>query len=112
MILPPVIIDGLSWVLLIAGSFFSIVGAIGMLRMPDVFTRMHAASVTETLGVALILLGLMLQSGLNLVSAKLLMLGILIFITGPTATHAIAHAAILRGLKPILKSDRSEKEIS
>jgi multicomponent Na+:H+ antiporter subunit G len=73
---------------------------------------MHASSVTETLGVALILLGLMLQSGLNLVSAKLLILGILIFITGPTATHAIAHAAMLRGLKPILKSDRSEKEIS
>lgn len=112
MILPPVIIDGLSWVLLIAGSFFSIVGAIGMLRMPDVFTRMHAASVTETLGVALILLGLMLQSGLNLVSAKLLMLGVLIFIAGPTATHAIAHTAMLRGLKPILKSDRSEKNPS
>jgi len=112
MILPLVIIDGLSWVLLIAGSFFSIVGAIGMLRMPDVFTRMHAASVTETLGVALILLGLMLQSGLNLVSAKLLMLGVLIFIAGPTATHAIAHTAMLRGLKPILKSDRSEKNPS
>ena len=112
MILPPVIIDGLSWVLLIAGSFFSIVGAIGMLRMPDVFTRMHAASVTETLGVALILLGLMLQSGLNLVSAKLLMLGVLIFIAVPTATHAIAHAAMLRGLKPILKSDRSEESSS
>lgn len=112
MIMPPVIIDGLSWVLLIAGSFFSIVGAIGMLRMPDVFTRMHASSVTETLGVASILLGLMLQSGLNLVSAKLLMLGVLIFIAGPTATHAIAHAAMLRGLKPILKSDRSENSSS
>jgi multicomponent Na+:H+ antiporter subunit G len=54
----------------------------------------------------------MLQSGLTLVSAKLLMLGVLIFIAGPTATHAIAHAAMLRGLKPILSSDRSEKNSS
>lgn len=101
------IVDGMSWLLLAAGGFFSIVGAIGMLRMPDVFTRMHASSVTETLGVGLILLGLMLQAGVSLISAKLLLLGILIFIASPTATHAIAHVAILRGLKPILHTDRS-----
>lgn len=108
MMLPSVLMDGLSWALLIAGSFFSIVGAIGMLRMPDVFTRMHAASVTETLGAGLILVGLMLQAGLSLVTVKLLILGVLIFIAGPTATHAIAHVAILRGLKPVLQHDRSQ----
>jgi len=107
--LPTFLIDGLAWLLLIAGSFFSIVGAVGMLRMPDVFTRMHAASVTETLGAALILIGLMLQAGLSLISVKLLILGVLIFIAGPTATHAIAHVAMLRGLKPLLHHDRSQK---
>ena len=109
MTLPSLLMDGLSWVLLVAGGFFSIVGAIGMLRMPDVFTRMHAASVTETLGAALILIGLMLQAGLSLISVKLLILGVLIFIAGPTATHAIAHVAMLRGLKPLLHHDRSQK---
>jgi multicomponent Na+:H+ antiporter subunit G len=108
MMLPSLLIDGLSWVLLVAGGFFCIVGAIGMLRMPDVFTRMHAASVTETLGAGLILIGLMLQAGLSLVTIKLLILGVLIFIAGPTATHAIAHVAMLRGLKPLLRHDRSQ----
>ncbi|MBM3365229.1 MAG: monovalent cation/H(+) antiporter subunit G [Betaproteobacteria bacterium] len=106
--MPSVLIDGLSWVLLIAGGFFCVVGAVGMLRMPDVFTRMHASSVTETLGAGLILIGLMLQAGLSLVTVKLLILGVLIFIAGPTATYAIAHVAMLRGLKPVLQHDRSQ----
>jgi multicomponent Na+:H+ antiporter subunit G len=72
------------------------------LRMPDFYTRMHAASVAETLGAGLLLLGLMLQAGLTLVAAKLAMVGLLIYFASPTATHALAHAALLRGLKPIL----------
>lgn len=91
-----------TWICLLAGGFFSIVGAIGLVRMPDFFTRMHAASVTETLGAGLILLGLMLQAGLTLVTAKLLMVGLLIYFTSPTATHALAKAAMLRGLQPQL----------
>jgi monovalent cation/proton antiporter MnhG/PhaG subunit len=63
-----------------------VVGAIGMLRMPDFYTRMHAASVIETLGAGLILLGLMLQAGFTLVAVKLLMVGVLIFFASPTAT--------------------------
>ncbi len=92
----------LGWISLLAGSFFCLVGALGLIRMPDFYTRMHAASVTDTLGAGLILLGLMLHAGLSLVSVKLLILGLLIFFTSPAASHALARAAMLRGLNPLL----------
>lgn len=96
------IADMISWVLLCGGSFFMVVGAIGLIRMPDVFTRMHAVSVAETLGVGLILLGLLVQAGFTLVGFKLFCLFALIYFTGPVASHAIARAALADGLKPIL----------
>jgi multicomponent Na+:H+ antiporter subunit G len=99
-------IDVASWILLVAGGLFCIVGAVGLLRMPDFYTRVHAASVTDTLGAGLILLGLILQAGWTLVAAKLVMIGLLIFFTSPAATHALARAALGRGLKPLL--DREE----
>ncbi len=105
-----VVIHGLSWAALLGGGFFCIVGGIGMLRMPDLYTRLHASSVTESIGAGLVLLGLMLQAGLTLVSVKLLALGVLIFIASPTATHAIARVAMLRGLKPQLHSDHTQGE--
>ena len=92
------LIDAISWVCLVAGGIFCIIGAVGLLRMPNFYTRMHAASVIETLGAGLILAGLMLQAGLTLVAVKLLMIGLLIFFTSPTATHALARAAMARGL--------------
>ena len=94
--------DVAGWLLLGAGGFFCIVGGVGLVRMPDFYTRMHAASVIETLGAGLILLGLMLQAGLTLVAVKLLMVGVLIFFASPTATHALARAAMVRGLMPRL----------
>jgi multicomponent Na+:H+ antiporter subunit G len=81
---------------LIAGAFFSVVGAIGLIRMPDCYTRMHAASVTETLGAGLLLLGLLFLAGLTLNGAKIVMLGLLIFFASPAATHALARAAFMR----------------
>ncbi|MGZ0245577.1 MAG: cation:proton antiporter, partial [Alphaproteobacteria bacterium] len=66
-------IDILSWALLLGGSFFLLVGAIGVLRLPDLYTRSHAAGITDTMGAILILLGLMLQGGFTLITAKLLM---------------------------------------
>ena len=94
--------EGLSWFCLISGGLFCVVGGIGILRMPDLYTRLHASSVIESLGAGLILLGLMLQAGLSLITLKLLILLVLLFIASPTATHAIARVAMLRGLKPIL----------
>lgn len=101
------LIDAISWVCLVVGGLFCIVGAIGMLRMPDFYTRMHAASVIETLGAGLILFGLMLQAGLTLVAVKLLMLGMLILFVSPTATHALARAGIVRGLRPLLAEEEN-----
>ncbi len=97
-----IVVSIASWACLVAGGIFCVVGALGMLRMPDFYTRMHAASVIETLGAGLVLLGLLLQAGFTLVAVKLLFVGVLIFFASPTATHALARAALLRGLKPLL----------
>jgi multicomponent Na+:H+ antiporter subunit G len=94
--------DGVSWVLLASGSFLVLVGALGLIRMPDFYTRMHAAGITDTLGADLILLGLMVQAGFSLVTIKLLLIGAFLFFTSPTSTHAIANAALTAGLKPRL----------
>lgn len=105
------VLELLSWGCLVAGGFFCVVGGIGLIRMPDFYTRMHAASVIETLGAGLILLGLMIQAGLTLVTAKLLMIGLLIFFTSPAATHALAKAALFRSVQPLLapREDASSK---
>jgi multicomponent Na+:H+ antiporter subunit G len=94
--------DILASLFLLAGAGFCLIGAFGLLRMPDFYTRMHAASVLETLGAGLILCGLLLHSGFTLVAVKLLMIGLLIFFASPTSGHALARAALLSGLKPRL----------
>ena len=88
--------------LMITGAVFVLAGAIGMLRLPDFYTRMHAAGVTDTLGAELIVIGLMFQTGWSLDTAKLALLGLFVFLTSPTATHAVANAAYRSGLKPML----------
>ena len=95
-------VEVLSWLALLAGGFFCIVGAVGLVRMPDFYTRMHAASVTDTLGAALMLAGMMLQAGLSLVTVKLAIIGLLILFASPTATHALAKAGMTRGVLPLL----------
>lgn len=100
------LVDALSWALIVAGSGFVLAGALGMLRMPDVYTRMHAASVVDTLGAGLLLIGMMLQAGPTLVSLKLLFLLALFVFVGPVASHALAQAALHQGVEPILAEDR------
>jgi len=92
--------DLLSWVLLAAGGASCVIGGIGLLRMPDFYTRIHAASVSDALGAGMVLAGLLLQAGSALVALKLLVVGLLIFFTSPAATHALARAALERGLEP------------
>jgi multicomponent Na+:H+ antiporter subunit G len=101
------LIDALSWAMLVAGGVFCTIGSIGLVRMPDFYTRMHAASVVDTLGAALLLGGMMLQAGLGLVTVKLAMIGALLFFTSPAATHALARAALQRGVQPMLARDES-----
>lgn len=95
-------LDAVSAVLMLTGAVFVLAGAVGMIRLPDFYTRMHAAGVTDTLGAELIIIGLMVQSGWSLVTVKLALLGVFVFVTSPTATHATANAAYKAGLKPLL----------
>jgi multicomponent Na+:H+ antiporter subunit G len=103
------LIEIASWVLILAGSLFTLTGAFGLVRMPDVFTRMHAASVTDTLGVGLLAFGMMLQAGLTLVTLKLVFLVILFLFTGPVVTHALAQVCLHENIRPILSEDRRKK---
>jgi multicomponent Na+:H+ antiporter subunit G len=96
-------LDLASWIALVAGGLFCLIGGVGVLRMPDFYTRVHAASVTDILGAGLVLLGLFLQAGWSLAAVKLLVIGLLIFFTSPAATHALAKAALGRGLEPLLE---------
>jgi multicomponent Na+:H+ antiporter subunit G len=92
------------------GGIFMAIGALGMVRMPDVFTRLHAASVADSLGVGLILIGLALIAGFTLVSVKLLLLLLFISLTSPAATHAVARAALHAGVRPLdAKGQRIEE---
>ncbi len=92
--------------LLALGCFLVLVAAIGIIRFPDFYSRMHPAGKSDTLGQALILAGLMVYEGVTLVSAKLLFIIVFIFIANPTATHALAKAAYVSGLKPWTKEDK------
>ena len=96
------LLDFASGAFLVAGGAFCLLGAAGLLRMPDFYTRVHAASLSDNLGAGLVLLGLLVQAGWTLVAAKLVIVGLLIFFTSPVATHALVKAALGRGLKPLL----------
>ena len=99
------IVEILSWVCLMLGGLLGIVGGIGLHRFPDFYTRLHAAGTT-----ALFLLGLGLQAGLTLASFKLFLIFAFIFLTSPTASHSLANAAMLGGLKPMLSDSKSQKK--
>ncbi len=100
-----VFLDVSSWVLLTLGGVSVLIGGIGALRMPDLYTRMHAASVTDSMGSILVLLGIMLQSGLSLATIKLAAILLFLLLTGPTASNALASAALLAGTQPMTDDD-------
>ena len=101
-----ILLDAASWLLILAGCFFILTGAFGMLRLPEVYSRMHAASLIETLGAGFLFSGLMLQAGFTQVTLKLFFILLLFFLTGPVITHALAQAALEAGIKPKLAEDR------
>jgi multicomponent Na+:H+ antiporter subunit G len=96
-----VIADVLGWVCIVSGSVFIIIGGLGLLRLPDFYTRIHAAGITDTVGSWLIVIGLMTQAGPTLVTARLVILLFFLVVTSPLASHALAKAAYLRGLDPL-----------
>ncbi len=93
----------LSWVCLLSGGFLGVTGAVGLFRFPDFFTRLHAASVTDTLSTILIVIGLMLQANSWMMIVKLLLVLLIITYTSPTSAHSLAKSALHSGLKPFLK---------
>ena len=97
------LINIISSVLIISGSLAIVVGMLGVFRMPDFFTRLHAASIIDTLGTLFIIFGLMLYSGLTLVSIKLLIIMVFVMVTTPTAAHALAKSALHGKLEPLLE---------
>jgi multicomponent Na+:H+ antiporter subunit G len=92
-------LEAVSWALILAGSAFCVTGALGLVRLRGFFPRTHAASVIDSAGAGLLLAGMLLQAGWSLAALKLLAIGLLIFFSSPTATHALANAALERGLR-------------
>ncbi len=102
-----IVLEIVSWVFLLAGAVMLVIGAIGIVRLPDVFARMHGAGIIDTMGVGSVLIGLMLQAGLSIVTIKLALIVVFILFTSPTSTHALAQAALHGGVRPQL--DESNK---
>jgi multicomponent Na+:H+ antiporter subunit G len=96
-------------ILLFAGCAFLIISGIGVLRLPDVFTRLHAAGLTDTMGAGLLILGLTIEWGLSLVTVKLLLILLFIWATSPVASHALAKIALRDGFRPMLAKDDRER---
>ena len=103
-------LDILSWVLLTLGGISVLIGGIGALRIPDLYTRMHAASVTDSLGSILVLTGIMLQAGWSLAAIKLAAILLFLLLTSPTASNALASAALLAGTRPFAEIDEDGED--
>lgn len=103
------VLDLLSWVAIGGGVFFMLVGAVGLLRMPDIYTRLHAAGMTDTMGAGLLFVGMALQtviammhgaSGYWTVLVRLALIYGFLLLTSPIATHALARAGLAGGVEP------------
>ncbi|KAA3627203.1 MAG: sodium:proton antiporter [Proteobacteria bacterium] len=96
------LLDALSWLFLGAGSLFVVIGNVGLVRLPDFYTRLHAAGITDTMGAGLMLLGMTFQAGWTLITVKLVLITLFVLLTSPTAAHALAKSALHGKLKPLL----------
>ena len=105
-----IIADTISWILIIISSAGLLIGAIGVLRLPDVYTRMHAAGITDTVGAGALILGLMIQAGFTLVAVKLGLMLVFLFFTSPTSSFSLAHAALSSGVEPVLDTDLRDSD--
>ena len=94
------VLDVLSWLFIATGLFFIVTGAVGLLRMPDVYTRLHAAGMTDTMGAGFVLLGLALQAGFTLELVRIVFIYAFLLFTSPISTHAVARAALSGKVEP------------
>ncbi|MGB1658200.1 MAG: monovalent cation/H(+) antiporter subunit G [Longimicrobiales bacterium] len=102
-------LDALSWIAISAGLFFMLVGTLGVLRLPDVYTRLHAAGMTDTMGAGFLILGMLLQTVQGIlhgettwwfVLVRLILIYLFLLFTSPIATHALARAGLAGGVEP------------
>lgn len=92
-------IDILSSIFIISGTFFFFVGVVGLIRMPDVFSRMHATTKCDTMGAGLIYFGLIIWQGMTFTTLNIVLILVFIWITNPTAAHYIAKSAYVLKIK-------------
>jgi|SRR6056297_887731 len=92
------------------GIVFMLMGSIGILRLPDFYSRTHAVSKSDTLGVFFVIIGLIVYEGFTLSSGKLFLIVLFIALSNPIGTHALARAALKKGLKPLLHDDKKGGE--
>ena len=97
----PSLVHFLAGACLLGGAAFLVIGAIGLVRLPDFFTRIHATGIIDTLGIALTFAGLVILAGWSLAAVKLVLILCFMLLTGPTATHALAKAALHGRLDPL-----------
>jgi len=95
------LLDILSGFCIAVGVIALVTGSLGLIRLPDLFSRTHAVGMMDTAGVGFIILGLIIHEGFTLISVKLAFVGIFLFFTSPIATHAVAQVAYRSGLKPV-----------
>ena len=105
------LMDIASALCLLAGSFLCLSGGVGILRFPDFYNRLHAVGVTDTLATMMILIGLMLQNPDGMVIIKLVIILLMTLFINPTASHALAKAAIHNGLMPVTNSKKDNEKV-
>lgn len=127
MTLVVLVFDILSWVCLVGGSLFAVIGGIGIIRLPDFYARLHGGGVTDTLGAGLVVVGLTFQAfkvgiqplvehglaeGLEpapwLIAVKLIMILFFLLISSPSSCHALAQSAFARGIEPVVSENQDE----
>ncbi|MGI9434012.1 MAG: monovalent cation/H(+) antiporter subunit G [Geminicoccaceae bacterium] len=107
-----ILADIFTFLCLLAGVASMLIGGYGLLKMPDVFARMHAAGMVDTLGLGLIMVGLMAQTGLSLITFKLFLIIVFVLYTSPAVTHALAQACLNDGVEPMLDQPEKDRDAS
>ena len=90
-----------SGIFIVCGVVALLIGSLGLLRLPDVYCRIHAVGMIDTAGASFIILGMIIHEGFTLVSVKLVLIGVFLFFTSPIATHAVAQVAHKSGVVPV-----------
>ena len=90
----------IAYLFIFLGLVFMFFGTLGIIRFPDIYTRLQTSSKCDTAGAIALLVGLILKQGLDSFSLRILIILVFLLLTNPVATHAIARSAAIRGIKP------------